>query len=114
AAALGTAPAAGASLTRIASDPYTNSTSQHATLVEPDTFASGSLIVAAFQAGRFFSGGGSSNIGWATSTDGGASWQHGFLSGLTQLAGGSYDRVSDPSVAYDAAHGVWLIASLPI
>ncbi|MGM3941131.1 hypothetical protein NA610_23040, partial [Salmonella sp. NW387] len=70
--------------------------------------------VTAFQAGRYYSGGGSSNIGWATSTDGGSTWAGGFLSGITAVAGGSYARVSDPSVAYDAAHNVWLIASLPI
>ncbi len=101
------------SLTPLSSDPYTNSSSQHATEVEPDTFAFGSTIVAAFQAGRFFNGG-ASNIGWARSTDGAASWSHGFLPGITTFAGGSFARVSDPSVAYDAAHGVWLISSLPL
>jgi hypothetical protein len=112
--AVAPAAATAASLTKISTDPYTNSSSQHATEVEPDTFASGSTIVAAFQAGRFFSGGGSSNIGWATSTNGGTSWTSGFLSGLTTFASGTYARVSDPSVAYDAKHNVWLIASLPI
>jgi hypothetical protein len=101
------------SLTALSSDPYANSSSQHATEVEPDTFASGPTIVAAFQAGRFFNGG-ASNIGWARSTDGGASWSHGFLPGITTFAGGTFARVSDPSVAYDAAHGVWLISSLPL
>src|SRR5436189_2360627 len=76
---LGSAPAAsaGATLTRISSDPYTNTTSQHATEVEPDTFASGSTIVSAVQVGRFFDGG-ASNIGFATSTNRGASWTAGF------------------------------------
>ena len=101
------------SLTQLSSDPYTNTTSQHATEVEPDTFASGSTIVAAFQVGRFFNGG-ATNIGWARSTDGGASWSRGFLPGITTFAGGSFARVSDPSVAFDAAHGVWLISSLPL
>jgi hypothetical protein len=87
------------SLTQLSSDPYTNTTSQHATEVEPDSFASGSTIVDAFQVGRFFNGG-ASNIGWARSTDGGASWSHGFLPGITTFAGGSFARVSDPSVAY--------------
>ena len=100
-----------ATLTSLSSDPYTNSSSQHATEVEPDTFASGSTIVSAFQVGRFFDGG-ASNIGWARSTDGGSSWTKGFLPGITTFAGGSYARVSDPSVAYDAAHNAWLIASL--
>jgi len=69
--------------------------------------------VAAFQVGRFFNGG-ASDIGWATSTNGGTSWTHGFLRGITVFAGGGYDRTSDPSVAYDAAHGVWMISSLGI
>jgi hypothetical protein len=100
-------------LTNLSTDPYTTASSQHATEVEPDTFASGSTIVSAFQVGRFFDGG-AANIGWARSTDGGATWTKGFLPGITTVAGGSFARVSDPSVAYDAAHNAWLIASLPL
>src|SRR6266704_2063937 len=74
-------PTATVPLTKLSSDPYTNSTSQHATEVEPDTFAFGSTIVTAFQVGRI----------------------HG---------GGAFSSASDASVAYDAAHGTWLIASL--
>jgi hypothetical protein len=96
----------------LSSDPYTNSSSQHKTEVEPDTYSSGSTIVATFQAGRFYSGGGSSNIGWATSTTQGATWKNGFLPGITIYAGGTYKRASDPAVAYDAAHSTWLISSL--
>ena len=71
--------------------------------------------MAAFQTGRFFNAG-SSDIGFATSRDGGATWTSGFLPGLTNVVepGTPFDSVSDPSVAYDAAHGVWLIASLPV
>jgi hypothetical protein len=102
-------------LTQVSSDPFTNPTSQHATEVEPDTFAFGSTIVAAFQAGRFVSGGGASGIAWATSTDGGTSWVHDSLPGITKSAGaGPYDRVTDSTVAYDAEHGAWLIASLAL
>jgi len=50
---------ANVTLTRVSSDPFTNSTSQHATEVEPDTFAAGGNVVGAFQAGRFFNGGAS-------------------------------------------------------
>jgi hypothetical protein len=100
-------------LLQVSTDPYTNSTSQHKTEVEPDTFSFGSTIVSAFQVGRF-NDGGSSNIGWATSTNGGTSWSKGFLPGITKFQGGSYDRVSDASVAYDAKHNVWLVSSLPI
>jgi hypothetical protein len=101
-------------LTQVSTDPFTNPTSQHKTEVEPDTFAFGSAIVGTFQTGRFTDGG-ASDIGWATSTNGGQSWQHGFLPGITKYQGnGPYDRVSDPAVAYDAKHGVWLISSLAI
>ena len=103
---------AAVTLTQLSSDPFTNASSQHATEVEPDSFAYGSTIVAAFQQGRFF-GGGASGMGWATSTNAGASWSHGSLPGLTTYFGnGPYDRTTDPAVAYDAAHGVWLITSL--
>jgi hypothetical protein len=102
-------------LLRLSSDPYTNSTSQHATEVEPDTYSFGSTIVSAFQVGRFFNGG-SSNIGFATSTNGGSSWTPGFLPDTTPFATppGIYERVSDPSVAFDAKHGVWIISYLGI
>src|SRR6185312_1339182 len=98
---------------QLSSDPYTNKTSQHQTEVEPDTFSYGSTIVTTFQVGRF-SDGGSSNIGWATSTDGGNTWKNGFLPGTTQFVGGPYARVSDPSVAYDPAHATWIISSLAV
>ncbi len=101
-------------LKQLSSDPYTNSSSQHKTEVEPDTFSWASTIVVSFQAGRFYSGGGSSNIGWATSTDGGTTWKNGFLSGITVYAGGTYKRASDPAVAYDVAHNAWLISSLAL
>ena len=107
-------------LTRVSTDPFTNASSQHATEVEHDTFAFRSTVVAAYQVGRFFNGG-ASDIGYARSTDGGATWDtSSFLPGLTFNAGpfgdpsSPYERVSDPSVAYDAAHDVWLVSSLPI
>lgn len=100
---------------RISADPFANPSSQHATQVEPDAFAFGSTIVATFQSGRFFQAG-SSDIGFATSHDGGVTWTTGELPGTTSFSqpSGSFDSISDPSIAYDAAHGVWLIASLPI
>ena len=98
---------------RISRDPYTNTTSQHQTEVEPDTFAFGSTVVSAFQAGRFLTGG-ASNIGFATSRNAGRSWTSGFLPSLTTFSrpAGPASRATDPSVAYDAVHRVWLIASL--
>ncbi|WP_256177021.1 exo-alpha-sialidase [Kitasatospora aureofaciens] len=104
----------GSGLVQVSADPFTNSTSQHATEVEPDTFAYGNTIVTSSQVGRFTDGG-SSDISWNTSTDGGATWQHGMLPGITTYqGGGSWARVSDPSVAYDARHGTWMITGLVI
>lgn len=102
-------------LVKISTDPFTNSASQHKTEVEPDTYAFGNTIVSVFQTARVFGGGGA-DIGWATSLDGGATWKHGFLPGITkaQNANNKYDAVSDPAVAYDAAHGIWLTSSLPL
>lgn len=104
-------------VTKVLVDPYTNISSQHATAVEPDTFSweATDTIVATAQLGRFFNGGASNN-GFATSTDGGASWFMGGLPGTTTHAtpAGPYDRVSDPSVAYDPEHDVWMISSLAI
>ena len=101
--------------TQISSDPFTNPTSQHKTQVEPDTFSFGRTEVAAMQSGRFFDGG-SSDVGWATSKDGGSQWTHGFLPGTTTAAhpAGPYARVSDPSVAYDARHHSWMISTVAL
>src|SRR6266852_4140814 len=108
--------ASGVQLLQLSSDPFTNSTSQHKTEVEPDTFASGSTLVSAFQVGRFFNGG-ASDIGFATSTNDGKSFTNGFLPGTTPFAtppSSIYERVSHPSVAFDAKHGVWLISFLDL
>jgi hypothetical protein len=100
-------------LLQLSSDPYTVGPGQHATEVEPDTFAAGGTFVSAFQVGRIF-GGGATNIGFATSTNGGKGFTSGFLPGTTSAATppGIYSAVSDASVAFDAKHGVWLISFL--
>jgi hypothetical protein len=108
---------ANVALTQVSADPFTNPSSQHATELEPDTFAHHGTVVATFQVGRFFNGG-ATDIGFVRSGDGGTTWDApGFLPGMTFTSGDSsspYERVSDPSVAYDAAHGVWLISSIPL
>ncbi len=98
---------------KISTDTFTNSISQHASEVEPDTYSFGSTIVSAFQVGRIFSGGGA-DIGYATSTDSSKTWTSGFLLGITVNKGGHFSAGSDASVAYDAKHGIWMINSLPI
>lgn len=112
-------PASAATLT-ISTDPFTQATcagssiTNHHTEVEPDTFSNGSTIVAAFQVGRIYNGGACAN-GFATSTNNGATWTSGLLPGITKwVGGGPNDRATDPSVAYDAAHNVWLISSLTL
>jgi BNR repeat-like domain len=103
--------------TPVITDPYTNGSSQHATAVEPDTFAFGSTLVVAAQVGRFFDGG-ASGTAFATSRDGGASFTSGALPGLTNQppapsgGGGPFVRTTDPVVAYDSLHNVWMISSL--
>lgn len=104
---------ANVALTQISTDTFTDTVAQHRTEVEPDTYTFGTRIVSAFQVGRVF-GGGSSDIGWATSADSGATWTHGFLPGLTTNPGGVYAQASDASVAFDAKHSVWLISSLGV
>jgi len=105
---------------QISSDPFTqatckgSTTTNHRTEVEPDTFASGSTIVAAFQVGRIFDGG-ACTIGFSTSTNNGANWTSGLLPGITKWSGGGpNDRATDASVAYDAKHNVWMVSSLTL
>ena len=99
----------------ISRDPYRNPQSQHETQVEPDSFAVGSAVLAVFQSGRIFNGG-ASNIGFSFSPNRGVTWTRGFLPSTTASSkpAGPWPIVSDPSVAYDAQHGVWLVASLAV
>jgi hypothetical protein len=98
---------------RLSVDPYRNGDSQHETSVEPDDFAFGNTVVAAYQIGRRAEGA-SANIGTAVSTDRGRTWTRTVLPGITVNQGGKETAASDPSVAYDALHGVWLVSTLTI
>lgn len=109
--------AAQTSLNKISVDTLTNSDSNHRTEVEPDMFAWGSTIVSTFHVARRPGsvGWGSGDVGFSTSTDGGATWHYGLLPGLTvNYKGGTYGAAADPSVAYDAKHAVWMISTLPL
>jgi hypothetical protein len=114
---VGTAAAtpAPAKTVRLSADTLTTPVAQHATEVEPDSFSYGSTVVSAFQIGRFFEGA-SAAIGFATSHDAGATWQSGMLPQLTTSSApaGTADRATDPAVAFDAAHGRWLVESLTL
>ena len=101
-------------LVKLSTDTFTDNYSQHKTEVEPDTYAWGNTVVSAFQVSRVPDGGGA-DVGFATSKDGGKTWTHGYLPGLTiNYKGGSFTAASDAAVVYDAKHGVWLISTLPI
>jgi hypothetical protein len=101
------------SLTQLSEDTFTDTPSQHDTEVEPGTFSYGSTIVSAFQVARIYGGGGA-DVGFATSTNSGATWTNGYLPGITIYEGGTNSAASDAAVAYDALHNVWLISTLPI
>jgi BNR repeat protein len=99
---------------RLSVDPYAN-TAIHETAVEPAAAAWGSTVVAAFQLGRF-AGGAATNIGFAVSRDAGRTWQRGVLPGVTVASDppGPERAASDPSVAYDAVHALWLVSTLTL
>jgi BNR repeat-like domain len=104
-------------LLQISIDKFKNSDSVHRTEVEPSSFAWGSTVVTAYHVGRRPGsiGWGSADIGFSTSTDGGKTGTYGYLPGLTVNYGnGTFGAAADPSVAYDAKHGVWMISTLPL
>jgi hypothetical protein len=100
---------------RISVDQYQNTDSQHETAVEPDSFASGDTVVAAYQLGRRVNGA-AANIGTAVSRDDGRTWTRAVLPGTTLNAvpPGNEFAASDPSVAFDAVHGVWIVSTLTL
>jgi len=101
-------------LIKIGDDKYSNSDSTHKTNVEPDIAINGNTIVGVYQVGRRTAdaGGGSSNIGWSTSTDGGMTFTNGFFPNTTTWENGVYDFISDPTITYNAADKVWLMNSI--
>ena len=104
-------------LQQISVDKFHNSDSVHRTEVEPDSFSWGSTIVATYHVARRPGsiGWGSADIGFSTSTDGGKTGTYGYLPGLTvNYDNGPFGAAADPSVAYDAKHGVWMISTLPL
>lgn len=100
---------------RLSVDPYTNADSQHETAVEPDSASSGNTVVAVYQLGRRQSGA-AANIGTAVSRNAGRTWTRSTLPGTTVNATppGTEVAASDPVVAYDAVHSVWLVGTLTV
>jgi hypothetical protein len=111
--AMATPASANVRLSIVSQDTTTNTDSYHATEVEPDTFAFGTTIVSDFQVGRFTDGG-ASTIGYATSVDSGQHWTHGNLPSLTiySTPAGPYKRATDPAIAFDPKHNVWMTITL--
>jgi hypothetical protein len=97
----------------LARDRFRGQGAQKGTAVEPASAAHGSTVVAAYQVGRFIDGGALA-IGFSTSANAGRTWRSGLLPSLSRAAkpAGDAEFVADPSVAYDAKHRYWLIASL--
>jgi RTX calcium-binding nonapeptide repeat (4 copies) len=91
---------------QLSRDTLADEPAQHETQVEPSSAAFGSTIVTVFQSGRHL-GGGAAGIGFSTSRNAGATWRSGFLPHDPDV-----ETLSDPVVAYDARHGVWLAVTL--
>ena len=100
---------------RLHRDRTGNPAAQHESEVEPDSQTVGATTVAVFQVGRIREGA-AATIGFSTSKDGGRTWREGLLPGLTSSSTppGPNARASDPVVAWDAAHGVWLANTLAL
>lgn len=82
------------------------------TVVEPDVAVDPTdpqVAIAAAHDSRFADGGAVA-ISVAWTDDGGATWHHRPAPGLTKAAGGSYDRASDPVVAFGADGTAYLSA----
>ncbi len=80
------------------------------TLVEPDVAVSPlnpDIAVAAAHDGRYPDGG-AVDISYAWTHDGGATWHHAPLPGVTKSAGGTWDRASDPVVAFGPDGSVYI------
>ena len=86
---------------------------QHETEVEPAIAAGGRALVTVFQMGRSRRHGAAA-IGFASSLDGGRSWHQGVLPPLTRAdaSPSSAVDITDPVVAYDRVHAVWLATSI--
>jgi len=85
------------------------------TLVEPDIEVSPTnpdWAVAAAHDGRYPDGG-AVDISYAWTHDGGTTWHHAPVPGITKSAGGEWDRASDPVVAWGPDGSVYL-SVLPV
>jgi hypothetical protein len=85
------------------------------TVVEPDVAVSpldANVAIAAAHDGRYPNGG-AVDISAAWTRDGGATWHHAPIQGVTTAAGGPYERISDPVVAF-GPDGTAYLSVLPL
>jgi hypothetical protein len=61
-------------------------------------------MLALYQDDRFAAIGGARALAFAVTTDGGRHWREGLLPKLTAASGGTFERASDPWVAFGAGH----------
>jgi hypothetical protein len=104
--------AARAALVRVSSDPITQAGQEHATEAEPDTITVGKMVLSSFMVGNVPTC--TDDIGWAFSNDGGKTWTHGLLPGLTRYSNpaGPEQSVADTTDAWNAKYKEWVVSAL--
>jgi hypothetical protein len=101
---------AATTFTEVAQDTVSG-TAQHQSVADNVQAQWGNTIVSVFQMARASLCSCGLSMGWATSKDGGATWSSGAMPGITTSSpapAGTFARVTDAAVAYDAKHGQWL------
>ena len=111
-AVAGTARSRAPALTQVSSDPIIKAGQEHATEAEPDTIAVGHSVLSSFMVGNVPTC--TDDIGWAFSSDGGKTWAHGLLPGLTPYSTppGPEKSVADTTDSWDAKYKEWVVSAL--
>jgi hypothetical protein len=111
-AVAGTARSPAPALVRVSSDPIIKAGQEHATEAEPDTIAVGHSVLSSFMVGNVPTC--TDDIGWAFSSDGGKTWTHGLLPGLTPYSTppGPEKSVADTTDSWDAKYKEWVVSAL--
>jgi hypothetical protein len=92
----------------------TDSAAQPATHAEPyidASLSSPANLIGVWQENRFANGGARA-IGYAASSDGGQSWSGGLIPNSTRAAGGTWERASDPWVAFGPGNKAYFVSLL--
>jgi hypothetical protein len=96
----------------VSSDPIIKAGEEHATEAEPDTIAVGNKVLSSFMVGNVPTC--TDDIGCAFSRDGGKTWTHGLLPGLTRYSSppDPEPSVADTTAAWDARYKKWVVSAL--